>query len=98
VDDNAHIDQVSVRPAHGRQGIGRRLISRVEDWGRDQSLRGTTLTTFRHVPWNAPYYRRLGYRELAPSEAGPGLQAVLRHEARLPGLDPDLRCAMVKPN
>jgi hypothetical protein len=35
---------------------------------------------------------------LLTSEAGPGLEAVLRHEATLPGLDPNLRCAMVKTN
>jgi hypothetical protein len=32
------------------------------------------------------------------SEVGPGLAAVLRHEATLPGLDPDLRWAMVRTN
>jgi hypothetical protein len=35
---------------------------------------------------------------LLTSEVGAGLEAVLRHEATLPGLDPDLRCAMVKTN
>jgi hypothetical protein len=35
---------------------------------------------------------------LLTSEAGPGLEAVLRHEATLPGLDPDLRWAMVRTN
>lgn len=98
VDGNAHIDQVSVRPTHSRRGIGRRLIEHVEGWGRSRSLRATTLTTFRDVPWNAPYYERLGYRRLGPSEIGPELEAIMEHEATLPGLDPARRCAMLKAN
>ena len=34
-----------------------------------------TLITFRGVPWNAPYYERLGFRELAENEVTPGLAA-----------------------
>ncbi len=34
-----------------------------------------TLITFRGVPWNAPYYERLGFRELAESEVTPELAA-----------------------
>jgi ribosomal protein S18 acetylase RimI-like enzyme len=33
LDGNAHIEQVSVAPAYARQGVGRRLIAHVEDWG-----------------------------------------------------------------
>ena len=97
VDGHAHIDQVSVRPSYSRQGIGRRLVEHVEDWGRRRLLLGTTLTTFRDVPWNAPYYRRLGYRELTDVEIGPQLTAIVAHESSLPGLDPALRCVMGKP-
>ncbi len=55
VDGNAHVDQVSVRPSHGRRGIGRRLLEHVGWWGRGRELPATTLTTFRDVPWNGPY-------------------------------------------
>ena len=98
VDGNAHIDQVSVRPSHGRRGVGRALLRHVEEWGRAQRLPGTTLTTFRDVPWNGPYYARLGYRELAGPELGPELVATMAHEATWPGIDADLRCAMLKVN
>ena len=40
-----------------------------------------TLTTFRDVPWNAPYYERLGFRTLAADEITPGLAAIRAHEA-----------------
>lgn len=98
LDGNAHIEQVSVAPTHARRGFGRRLIAHVEDWGRRNGRPATTLTTFRDVPWNGPYYRRLGYRELPNTEIGRELTAAMRHEAALPGLDSSLRCAMIKAN
>jgi GNAT superfamily N-acetyltransferase len=96
LDGNAHVAQVSVDPAWSRRGTGRRLVAVVEDWGRAAGLPATTLTTFRDVPFNGPYYARLGYRELAPEEIGPELAATMAREAALPGIDADRRCAMRK--
>ena len=98
LDGNAHIEQVSVAPTHGRRGIGRLLISHLETWGRRNDRPATTLTTFRDVPWNGPYYRKLGYRELPGAEIGPELAAAMQHEASLPGIDASRRCAMIKHN
>jgi GNAT superfamily N-acetyltransferase len=98
LDGNAHIEQVSVAPTHARRGIGRRLISHLETWGSRTDRPATTLTTFRDVPWNGPYYRTLGYRELSGTEIGPELAAAMRHEASLPGIDASRRCAMIKCN
>ena len=96
VDGRAHVDQVSVRPEAGRRGIGRALVRHVEAWGRVKGLDGTSLTTFRDVPWNGPWYARLGYRELGADEIGPELRAVMEHEATWPGIVAELRCAMVR--
>ncbi|MGZ4446113.1 MAG: GNAT family N-acetyltransferase [Nocardioides sp.] len=97
VDGHAHVDQVSVGLAHAHQGIGRRLVDEVSRWGREQGLDATTLTTFTDVPWNAPYYARLGFRPLADDEVGPELAQVLAHEAALPEIDPTRRVAMLRP-
>jgi ribosomal protein S18 acetylase RimI-like enzyme len=97
VDGRAHVDQVSVRPEAGRRGVGRALVRHVEAWGHERGLDGTSLTTFRDVPWNGPLYARLGYRELGRGEIGPELRAVMEHEATWPGIVPELRCAMVRP-
>lgn len=97
LDGNAHIAQVSVAPEHGRQRIGARLVAWVEEWGRAAGRPATTLTTFRDVPWNAPYYARLGYAELPTASIGPELAATMAHEAAMPGIEADQRCAMVKP-
>ncbi|WP_328322201.1 GNAT family N-acetyltransferase [Kribbella sp. NBC_00382] len=91
VDGCAHIEQVSVHPAHGRQGIGRLLISAVERWGAEQGLAALTLSTFRNVAFNGPYYARLGFRELV--EITPGLAEIQREETAM-GLDPAERIFM----
>ncbi|GAU67134.1 putative acetyltransferase [Streptomyces sp. NBRC 110611] len=90
VDGRTHIEQVSVHPDHARRGIGRALIDRAEKDGGPAPL---TLTTFAEVPWNAPYYRRIGFRILPEAELGPGLRAIRAHEAEL-GLDRWPRVAM----
>jgi GNAT superfamily N-acetyltransferase len=95
VDAHAHVEQVSVDPDHQGRGLGRALMAWVDDWARADGRRGVTLTTFRDVPWNAPLYRRLGFRDLAPDEVGPGLMTVVSEEAAH-GLDPATRVCMRK--
>jgi GNAT superfamily N-acetyltransferase len=87
VDAHLHIEQVTVHPSHARQGLGRRLI---------EHLGGgvLTLTTFTEVPWNAPYYRRLGFHDLPVLT--PALAAVRRREAAH-GLDRWPRTCMIRP-
>lgn len=75
VDGRVHIEQVSVHPAHAGQRIGAMLLDYVADWAADQDIHAMTLITFRGIPWNAPYYERLGFREMADSEVTPGLAA-----------------------
>jgi ribosomal protein S18 acetylase RimI-like enzyme len=98
MDGNAHVAQVSVAPDYAGLRIGKAMIELVEAWGRSAGTPATTLTTFRSVPWNAPYYARLGYTVLADDEMGPELLRAVAYEASLPGLDASLRCAMIKPN
>jgi hypothetical protein len=51
-----------------------------------EGMPALTLTTFTEVPWNAPYYRRCGFRCLEEAELTPGLRELRDHEAAL-GLD-----------
>ncbi|HET6966393.1 MAG TPA: GNAT family N-acetyltransferase [Acidimicrobiales bacterium] len=84
VDGTAHLAQLSVLPEHGRQGIGRALVEAACDWARGAGHDAITLTTFADIPFNAPWYRRLGFEEMR--DPGPGLQAVIRSEAPLEAL------------
>ncbi|MGW6907870.1 GNAT family N-acetyltransferase [Streptomyces sp. NPDC054940] len=86
VDGALHVEQVSVHPDSARRGVGRTLLAYAADRARDEGLTGLTLTTFTEVPWNAPYYTRLGFRVLDDTELTPGLRRIRAHEAEL-GLD-----------
>jgi GNAT superfamily N-acetyltransferase len=94
VDERLHIAQVSVHPGAARRGLGRTLISYVGGLAQAGRL---SLTTYERVPWNAPYYRRLGFRELPEREWGSGLSAIRAGE-RQAGLDRWPRLAMVREN
>jgi N-acetylglutamate synthase-like GNAT family acetyltransferase len=86
VDGNAHIEQVSVHPAAAHRRIGRALIEHVARRERAAGVPALTLCTFAEVPWNAPYYARLGFRVLRAEELTPGLRLLRAAEARA-GLD-----------
>lgn len=84
VDGNPHVEQVSVHPRAARRGIGRALIDHLAEHA--EGATALTLTTFEHVPWNAPYYVRCGFRVLGDAELTPGLRHIRREEAAR-GLD-----------
>ncbi|MFF0063113.1 GNAT family N-acetyltransferase [Streptomyces sp. NPDC005279] len=86
VDGAAHIEQVSVHPDAARRGLGSALIDHLATCAVADGLTALTLTTFTEVPWNAPYYTRLGFRTLGENELTEGLREIRRAEARH-GLD-----------
>ncbi|MEU5682451.1 GNAT family N-acetyltransferase [Streptomyces venezuelae] len=81
-----HIEQVTVHPRAARRGVGRALIEYAGECAREEGAAALTLTTFTDVPWNAPYYARIGFRPLADAELTPALRDIRAHEAEL-GLD-----------
>ncbi|MGW1023654.1 GNAT family N-acetyltransferase [Streptomyces sp. NPDC002577] len=96
VDGAEYIEQVSVHPRAARRGIGRLLIEHTAQRARAQGLPALTLSTFADVPWNAPYYARLGFRILDDAELTPGLRKIRAAEAEY-GLDRWPRVFMRRP-
>ena len=86
LDGQAHLAQVAVRPGCTGQGLGTALIAAATGWATDSEFPAMTLTTYRDVPWNAPFYARRGFRELRDAELSPKLLAVRTHEREI-GLD-----------
>jgi len=91
--DAVHLEEIDVHPQHGRRGLGARLVLRVCKWAAVHGYGAVTLTTFREVPWNMPFYAKLGFEVVAPDELSPGLQAIVADEAQR-GLDPARRVVM----
>jgi predicted N-acetyltransferase YhbS len=88
-----HIAEVSVAQSHQRQGIGIQLIETAIECGRCLGFGVITLTTYRDLSWNGPFYARLGFVEIEPGQAGRGHREKLREEAEA-GHDPARRCIM----
>lgn len=91
-----HIWEISVDHLHQGFGIGRKLIRHATEAAEARGLDAVTLTTFRTIPWNCPYYERLGFRTLDETDLSPRLDGVLALEAGH-GLARDTRCAMLLP-
>lgn len=87
-----YLDQVSVHPDHGRKGIGAALVRRVVGEAKDRRLRSVTLSTFRDPPWNRPFYRKLGFRDIKPARLEPWMEEIQAAQAET--LDIDKRCFM----
>ena len=83
VDGWAHIAQVSVHARHARERLGQALIEEVGRWATASGLQGITLTTFAYVPWNGPYYARLGFVPVPEDRWSPGLREIVAAEAAL---------------
>ncbi|TQF68640.1 GNAT family N-acetyltransferase [Rhodococcus spelaei] len=81
VDGGAHLEQVSVHPDFAGRRLGAALVEEVSAWAADRGLPWLTLTTFAAVPWNAPYYERLGFEILPDADLGRGLVAIRADEA-----------------
>ncbi len=92
----AHLDELDVHPEHGRSGIGAALVEAVCRWARGVGHPALTLTTYRDVPWNAPFYASRGFEAVPPEGLHPDQRALVAAEARI-GLRPDHRVFMRRP-
>lgn len=63
VGGGAHLEQLSVLPEHGRQGVGRALLRAACTWAAGRGYPELTLATYRDVPWNGPFYASEGFAE-----------------------------------
>lgn len=91
-DDELHIWELAVARDAQQQGLGRKLMDAAEASARERGLAAETLTTFVDVPWNAPFYARLGFGLLSPGD-NPRLDELNKAETER-GLP--RRCAMRK--
>jgi GNAT superfamily N-acetyltransferase len=91
--DELHIWELAVRHDFQGRGIGRRLVLAAVEAARARGLAALTLTTFRDIAWNEPFYARLGFETLDGPAIGTRLAAILEREAGL-GLPTERRCAM----
>jgi GNAT superfamily N-acetyltransferase len=88
-----HIWELDVRQEWQGKGIGRQLMNTALDYARSDQLQAVTLTTFREVSWNEPFYHSFGFETLTAENLSPRLEQILQEEAQH-GLPKEKRCAM----
>jgi GNAT superfamily N-acetyltransferase len=89
-----HIWEMDVLPEYQRRGIGAGLVRAALIDARNSGFRAVTLTTFRDLSWNAPFYARLGFEEVTALDAHLRLAGELANEID-DGLPMERRCAMI---
>jgi GNAT superfamily N-acetyltransferase len=94
-DQHAHLYEVSVGRNFQGRGIGRELVEGVCSWAQTKDFVAITLSTFRDVPWNAPFYASMGFRILEAPEWTPAFHVLYGREEDA-GLDVSRRCFMRK--
>jgi len=85
-------DQRAAR-TRGAAAFGTILLEYVCAWAKNNGFGAVTLTTFRDVAWNAPFYAKHGFRVLDAADTGRELTERRAEEATY-GLDPALRVCM----
>lgn len=95
LDGAGHLYELAVDPAHGRRGLGRRLVEAGCGYARAHGCNAMTLSTFRDLAWNGPYYQTLGFRFLDRAAWTPGMHVLHMRESDI-GLPIDRRVFMRK--
>ena len=89
-----HIWEMDVHPTFQKRGIGAGLVRAAQIDARNTGFKALTLTTFRDLAWNGPFYARLGFEEVTALDAHLRLSGELANEVD-DGLPADRRCAMI---
>lgn len=89
-----HIWEMDVHPRFQRRGIGAGLVRAAQIDARNAGFKALTLTTFRDLAWNAPFYARLGFEEVTALDAHLRLAGELANEVD-DGFPAERRCAMI---
>ncbi len=76
----ALLAQMDVHPDHGRKGIGTALVLHIAAAVRNRGIEALYLTTFAHIPWNAPFYAKLGFAIISETEQPSAIREILLEE------------------
>jgi len=93
MDSQPHLHEIDVLPAHGRQGIGAALVETVCRWAVAQGSIDVTLSTRMDVPFNGPFYAKLGFERVPDHELQGEVRALRAAEVER-GLDAEHRAIM----
>ncbi len=91
--ESCFIVELDVHLDYGRLGIGSALVNACCQGAQQRGFSQVLLTTFRKVPWNIPFYQRLGFEVLPEQSWAPEIKAIVEYETRY-GFAPEKRAVM----
>jgi GNAT superfamily N-acetyltransferase len=80
VDRTLYLQEIDILPNHGQRGLGKALVETIQTWAANSGYAAMSLSTFRDLPWNAPFYAKLGFRIQDESDLTEEFQAIRQHE------------------
>jgi ribosomal protein S18 acetylase RimI-like enzyme len=92
---NFHIIEISVAKEFQGKGVGKALMTAMVQQVSREGYKSITLTTYKNLPWNGPWYSRIGFFEVNAQDMGKEYLDILASEAQH-GLDLRSRCVMRK--
>lgn len=92
-ENTLHIYEFNVAQTFQMKGLGKQLLNFIINIGRQKGFLRLTLTTFKHVQWNAPFYASNGFVIMDETLLNNRLQDILKEEHDL-GFPDNSRCAM----
>jgi len=79
---HAYLHELDVDPAHQRKAIGTKLVDHFCNALAAAGHTAVWLSTFRDPPWNAPYYRRLGFEDVPRADYAQWMRAIESEQAK----------------
>ena len=80
-DADVYLHELDVGRDYQRKGIGAELVHAFLALARAHGAPRVYLSTFRDPPWNAPFYRGLGFRDVARTDYLPWMAEIERRQA-----------------
>ena len=74
------VGHICVATDFGQRGIGIALMRFVEDIAAEHGLGSIVLNTYTDVPWNAPWYERLGFVVVREAEWTADMRAIAEEQ------------------
>jgi GNAT superfamily N-acetyltransferase len=78
---DAYMRELDVDPPFQKRGIGAQLVKHFAGAAHAKGAQAVYLSTFRSPPWNAPFYRKLGFRDVSRSDYLPWMTSIWQEQS-----------------
>lgn len=80
IESSALLSLIEVDPRYGKKGLGTALVVAIIEQVAKDCFSYLYLTTFLNIPWNAPFYQKLGFTLIDDAEQPKWIKDILIEE------------------